>query len=143
MSTERSNSLGVLRYAVENRKQVRAVIRSLPRVFCPHIIGIRGLHWHAVVWQFDGYSSIGDLPNWRRFEIDEIKNLEVVDGPWHRGFKRTRDPKRFEFDAVDAIADVEHLGNVRAVSSGLLSWTGDPPRCDLPNFERRGAFAPF
>lgn len=122
MSTALEQKARTLMYAVENKKQVRAVIRGLPRVFCPHILGTKGPRWHAVVWQFGGYSSIGDLPNWRRFELAEIMDIEVVDGPWYRGFRRTRDPRKFEFDAVEAIADAEHLGNVRPISSSFLSW---------------------
>jgi hypothetical protein len=126
MSTAKLKELGTLRYAVENRKQVRAVIRGLPRVFCPHILGTRGSHWQTVVWQFGGYSSIGDLPNWRRFGLEEIANIEVLDGPWHRGFRRTRDPRKFEFDAVEAIADAEYLGNIRPVASSFLVWANWP-----------------
>jgi predicted DNA-binding transcriptional regulator YafY len=126
MSTVQERKIGTLRYAVENRKQVRAVIRGLSRVFCPHILGLRDSHWHAIVWQFDGYSTIGDLPNWRRFELDEIADIEVIAGPWHRGFKRTKDPQKFEFDAVDSIADTQYLGNIRPVTSSFLNWANWP-----------------
>jgi hypothetical protein len=122
MNTVQERKIGALRQAVENRKQVRAVIRGLPRVFCPHILGSLGARWYAIVWQFDGYSTHGDLPNWRRFELDEIANIEVIDGPWHRGFRRTKDPVKFEFDSVDAMADTGFLGNIRPVTSGLLGW---------------------
>jgi hypothetical protein len=70
----------------------------------------------VVAWQFEGFSTAGDLPNWRRFELDEITSMKLADGPWQRGFKRSRGPKKFEFDQVDAIADPEHLGDIRAVA---------------------------
>jgi hypothetical protein len=115
----------LLRYAIENSKQVSAVVRNLPRVFCPHILGTRHLHYSIVAWQFEGLSTIGDLPNWRRFDLDEITSMELADGPWHRGFKRTRGPKKFEFERVDAIADPGQLGDIRVVSPRFS--LDDPP----------------
>jgi predicted DNA-binding transcriptional regulator YafY len=123
MRTVQEGIIGPLRYAIENRKQVSAVIRNLPRVFCPHILGTKGLRWHIVAWQFDGFSTMGDLPNWRRFEVDQITNLQIVDGQWHRGFSRTAGPRKFAFDLVEAIADSEYLGNIRVVAPSLLGWT--------------------
>jgi hypothetical protein len=70
----------------------------------------------VVAWQFDGFSTIGDLPNWRRFELDEITNMEIADGPWQRGIRRLRGPRKFEFDRVEAIADPGHVGDLRVVS---------------------------
>jgi hypothetical protein len=116
MPMTQDEKIVLLRYAIENSKQVSAVVRNLPRVFCPHILGTRQLHYSIVAWQFEGPSTIGDLPNWRRFDLDEITCMELVDGLWHRGFKRTRGPKKFEFERVDAIADPGQLGDIRVVS---------------------------
>jgi hypothetical protein len=116
MRTSHDEKIRLLRYAVENSKQVSAVIRDLPRVFCPHILGTVNQRYAIAVWQFDGYSTIGDLPNWRRFGLEEISSIQVIDGPWHRGFIRSRGPKKFAFDLVDAIVDSEHLGHIRVVA---------------------------
>jgi hypothetical protein len=116
MPMTQDEKIGLLQHAIESSKQVRAVVRNLPRVFWPHILGYRNLRCSVVAWQFDGFSTIGDLPNWRRFDLDEITSMDLADGPWHRGFKRSRGPKKFEFDRVDASADPEHLGDLRVVS---------------------------
>jgi hypothetical protein len=117
-----SDKISLLRYAIENSKPVSAVIRDLPRVFCPHILGTTNQRCSIVAWQFDGYSTIGDLPNWRRFDLDEISSMQVIEGPWHQGFKRSHHTKKFEFDEVDAIADSEHLGTISAVSPIDQRW---------------------
>jgi len=114
---------GLLRYAIENSKQVRAVVRNLPRVFCPQILGTMNLSWSVVAWQFDGFSTVGDLPNWRRFDLADITSAELAYGPWHRGFRRSRGPLKFEFDLVYVIADPEHLGDIHAVSRGFIART--------------------
>jgi hypothetical protein len=106
----------LLRDAIVNSKQVRAVVRKLQRVFCPHILGTMNQSYSVVAWQFGGFSTIGDLPNWRRFGLDEITSMQFVDGPWQRGIRRLRGPRKFEFDQVDAIAGPGHLGDVRVVS---------------------------
>jgi hypothetical protein len=117
-----NDKISMLRHAIENSKPVRAVIRDLSRVFCPHILGTMNERRSIVAWQFDGYSTIGDLPNWRRFDLDEISSMQVIDGPWHQGFKRSHHTKKFEFDSVDAIADSEHLGTISAVSPIDQRW---------------------
>jgi hypothetical protein len=117
MGMSQDEKAGLLRYAIENSKQVSAVIRNLPRFFCPHILGTIRRRYSIVAWQFDGYSTMGDLPHWRRFDLDEISSMRVIDGPWHRGFGRSRGQKKFEFDQVEAIAGPEHLGAIRVVSS--------------------------
>jgi len=63
----------LLRYAIENSKQVSTVIRNLTRVFCPHILGTRQMRYFVVAWQFDGYSTIGTLPDWRVFGLEEYR----------------------------------------------------------------------
>ena len=77
--------IALLRDAIENTKQVRAIARNLPRVFCPHILGTINGHWCVVVWQFGGYSNTGDLPNWRCFALRQLDQIQVRDGPWHPG----------------------------------------------------------
>jgi hypothetical protein len=116
MPMTQDEKIVLLRYAIENSKQVSAVVRELPRVFCPHILGTMNLRCSVVAWQFEGLSTAGDLPNWRRFELDDITSMELVDGPWHQGFRRLRGPRKFDFDRVDAIADPGHLGYLRVVS---------------------------
>jgi len=113
------NKIALLRDAIENAKQVKATARNLPRIFCPHILGQRNGYWYVVAWQFDGYSSAGDLPNWRCFEVDGMEEIEILDGPWHRGFLRSNRHKIFPMDRVDTIAGSAHIGHVRVQEPGL------------------------
>ena len=115
----RDSKVALLRDAIENTKQIQATARDLPRVFCPHILGTRNGHWYVVVWQFEGYSNSGDLPNWRCFRLDELNELQVRDGPWHSGLLRRRRRRIFPIDRVDTIADPDHIGYIGAQKSGL------------------------
>jgi hypothetical protein len=111
----------LLRHAIENAMQARATVRDLTRIFCPHILGKKNGCWCTAVWQFGGYSTIGNLPNWRCFELAEFTSIEIRHGQWHRGFRRRR-PEEFAFDLVDTIAGAEHCGDIRAVSPGFVSF---------------------
>jgi len=115
----RDSKIALLRNAIENTKQIQAIARDLPRVFCPHILGTRNGHWYVVVWQFEGCSNSGDLPNWRYFGLDELSEIQVRDGPWHSGLLRRRRRRRFTMDRVDSIADPDHIGYIGVQRSGF------------------------
>ncbi len=111
--------IALLRDAIENTKQVQAIARDLPRVFCPHILGTMNGHWCVVGWQFEGYSNTGDLPNWRCFALGELDKIEVRDGPWHPGSLRRRRRRTFPIDHVDTIADPDHIGDIDVQKRGF------------------------
>jgi hypothetical protein len=116
-----SAEVELLRTAIENAKPVSAVARNLQRIFCPHILGTKNGRWCAAVWQFGGYSTMGNLPDWRYFDLADLQSMQIIDGPWHRGFRRSR-PEEFAFDLVDTMADTERSGNIRVVSRGFRGF---------------------
>jgi hypothetical protein len=108
MPMTQDEKICVLRYAIENSKQVSAVVRNLPRVFCPHILGTRNLCGSVVAWQFAGLSTAGDLPNWRR------RGLPVSHQQTHIEIKAKLAAARISIeDAADKAwqADDEELSN--------------------------------
>ena len=145
----RDHKIVLLRDAIENTKQIKAIARDLPRTFCPHILGTLNGHWYVVVWQFEGYSNSGDLPNWRRFGLDELSEIEVRDGPWHPGVRRRRRHRTFPIDHVDTIADPNHIGDISVQKSGsslsrmffrlAAKWLGRLPPKTRPSLLSREA----
>ena len=115
----RDSKITLLRDAIESTKQIQAIVRVLPRIFCPHILGTMNGHWYVVVWQFEGYSNAGDLPNWRCFRLDELHEIQVRVGPWHPGLLRRRRRRAFPIDHVDTIADPDHIGHIDVQKSGF------------------------
>ena len=115
----RNGKIALLRDAIENTRQMQAMARELPRVFCPHILGTMNGHWYVVVWQFEGYSNTGDLPNWRLFALDELDEIQVREGPWHSGSRRRRRRRTFPIDRIDTMADPHHVGNIGIRESRL------------------------
>ena len=87
------NNLGLLtthellREAVLGRRQVRAVYRGLPRLFCPHVLGTKGDRLHCLAYQFAGESASGPVvpgspDNWRCFVVDDLSEVAIQKGPW-------------------------------------------------------------
>jgi hypothetical protein len=77
----------LLREAILERRQVTAVYRGLPREFCPHILGTKGDKQHCLGYQFGGLSTCGAIVpgsanNWRCFDVDELSQVALRDGPW-------------------------------------------------------------
>jgi len=119
MQDTNRRKIRLLRYAIKNTKQVKAIYRKLSRVFCPHILGMANGHWHVVVWQFEGYSNSGDLPNWRCFALDGLEDMRVRNGPWQRGSVGRSRRKKFPIDRIDTIADPDHIGDIGVEEGGF------------------------
>ena len=79
------DSYGLVRRAIEQRRQVEALFEGRPRRFCPHAIGSRAGEQRALVFQVGGYSSRGLPPegDWRCLAIDRLTEVTLRDGPWH------------------------------------------------------------
>lgn len=78
--------MGLIRGALEN-KVVRLVYRYLDDVSAEklQVRHVQPIRWefgkfdklHVVVWDLDRY-------DWRRYAVDNIMSLEVLDRPWPR-----------------------------------------------------------
>ena len=76
----------LIKQAILGRKQVHANYKGNSRQMCPHVIGWKNGKARALFYQFGGYSSSGNLPQWRCMDLDELTNVSVVAGPWHTGY---------------------------------------------------------
>jgi hypothetical protein len=82
-------SYALIRYAIQEKKIVRAIYQGLYCEMCPHAIGVRNGKQYALFYQFGGRSSSGSIQpgrskdNWKCIDIDELSEVTIEDGPWH------------------------------------------------------------
>lgn len=82
--------LDLLRSSINERKQVFGSYQGHEREFCFHILGVKDCgdgheKWHVLGWQFGGTSESGRIPSWRCVALEDLTNVSLVDGIWHRG----------------------------------------------------------
>jgi hypothetical protein len=92
--------------AIEKKRLMRFKYQDKERIIEPHDYGIqKGIH-RLLSWQVGGQSS-GKLPGWRWFDVDDMKDLEVLDKTfpgnrevtgahhrWDEVFIRVRSPEK-------------------------------------------------
>lgn len=107
----------LLETAIVGHKQVVGACQGQWREFCPHLLGTRDGRWRTLVWQFAGGSQHGLPPegDWRCFDISDMANLELRDGPWHRGWVTGRGEQRC-VGVVQVAVDQEHAAQIRHTS---------------------------
>lgn len=90
--------------AVKAKKLLSFTYSGLPRVIEPHVYGIHDGIAQLLAYQIRGSSSTGALPNWRRFKLDSIQNLRILD----EGFPGRRSypfGKHSRWDQVIAVVE--------------------------------------
>jgi len=65
--------------AIKEKKVLSFTYSGYPRVVEPHIFGIDGGAQQLLGYQIRGSSKSGRaLPEWRRFSISEMRNLQIL-----------------------------------------------------------------
>lgn len=121
--------IGLIRAAISDLKQITCDYKGHHRVCCPHILGTMRGQLASRVWQFSGGSSSpDDLPMWRNLYVDDVTNVALRDGEWHRGWMTGRRP-HLGFDSIDAVVAEAHAAEIRQTSTPRIPglWT---PRQD-------------
>jgi len=92
-----SLSYQMIRDAMEARQQVHATYGGFHRELSVHEIGLGpNGNDQIMAYQFGGESSKGpviDQPEesrWRCFDVGQLSDLVIVDGPWHTAVNRGR-----------------------------------------------------
>lgn len=77
----------VLSRAIVEERRVRLCYHGHQRVVCPHVLGWKNDRPTVLVYQLDGTTSTGALPQqpqkrWRSMLLDDIEDPVITDGCW-------------------------------------------------------------
>ncbi len=64
--------------AIDDRFLVQFFYKGHLRIVEPHVLGVKDGRLHVLTYQVGGTSSSGSLPDWRRFFVDELSELQVT-----------------------------------------------------------------
>jgi hypothetical protein len=106
----------LMRRAIVDRRPVYALYRGRPRIFCPYQLGAKGASTHVLVWQYDGESPSGILPQWRCFDLARLSFIRLLTDPWVEAPEPTTEPS-----CIDLLtASVEGHEWTRAYVTGRI-----------------------
>ncbi|MNE02403.1 hypothetical protein D3C80_948770 [compost metagenome] len=82
------NNYELIKYAIQNKKQVTAVYAGHYREMCPHALGTKNGKQQALFFQFGGESSKGKIDstspfNWRCLRLVDLEDVQIRDGEWY------------------------------------------------------------
>jgi hypothetical protein len=85
-----------LRAAIIHRRPVAAHYQGRSRLLCPHRLGWnRHRRLRVLCYQYGGDSEtglqpVGDPDNWRCLAVENLSQVELLDGPWHTAANYSR-----------------------------------------------------
>ena len=65
--------------AIAKRRRLKFRYNGLPRFGEPHVLGVSRGSVQLLFYQTGGATSSGGLPQWRRFHVDRMSDLNVED----------------------------------------------------------------
>ena len=65
--------------AMQSKRLISFTYSGLPRIVEPHIYGINEGLPQILGYQVRGRSSRGSVPDWRRFKLNAISDLKILD----------------------------------------------------------------
>ncbi len=85
----------LIRVAIQRKQHVIATYNGYSRELCPHVLGYKNGALQCLFYQFGGHSSSGSITpgspaNWRCMPLANLKDIRVVDGPWHTAANHSR-----------------------------------------------------
>lgn len=83
----------LIKYAIQNKKQISAMYQGHYREMCPHALGIKeGQRQQVLCYQFGGNSSQGAISEgvWRCMRLDHLTDIQCKEGPWFTGNNHSR-----------------------------------------------------
>jgi hypothetical protein len=117
-----------IRWAIESRQFVAFTYNGVRRLAEPHIYGTKAGKRQILTWQIGGQSLSGGLPNWRRYDLDKVSDLRVIDEPFQSRRSvpvGSRDGFDFVFAAVEPIAPPD-TAEAEAADAGDVEAVGAP-----------------
>ena len=99
-----------VRAAIIHRRPIAAFYRGRRRLLCPHLLGRNRLRRVQVLcYQYGGDSETGLKPagssdNWRCLAVENLSQVELLDGPWQTAENRSRPQNCIEEVELDVDA---------------------------------------
>jgi len=85
-----------VRAAIIHRRPIAALYRGRRRLLCPHLLGSnRQRRLQVLCYQYGGDSEsglelVGAPDNWRCLAVENLSQLELLDGPWQTAANPSR-----------------------------------------------------
>jgi len=96
-----------IRAAIVHRRPIAALYRGRRRLLCPHLLGWnRRGRLRVLCYQHGGDSETGLQPNapsenWRCLAVENLSQVELLDGPWHTADNHSRPQTSIEDVELD------------------------------------------
>jgi hypothetical protein len=87
-----------LRFAIANKRLIRFIYNSKPRIAEPHDYGLKGASPKLLVFQVSGEST-SFTRGWKLLDVAKIEDLVVLDRPF-RGSRTKTDQHHMQWDEV-------------------------------------------
>lgn len=105
MSVIDYNVDNAIRTAIANRNIIDFSYHGHDRIAEPCVYGIHNGRRQVLVYQIGGHSSSGNLPNWRRINVDEISSIQIRSQTF-RGHRAYPSGKHSSFDEILAVVEI-------------------------------------
>ena len=92
----------LIRKAISQKRLLRFSYGGRVRVAEPHVYGTISGRKQLLTYQIAGESSSGDLPNWRRVELDGMRDLQILEDRFS-GPRPTGLGEHSQFDVILAV----------------------------------------
>lgn len=85
-----------VRSAIVHRRPITALYRERRRLLCPHLLGWnKTRRLQVLCYQYGGDSQSGLRPagasdNWRCLAVENLSDVELLDGPWQTAENHSR-----------------------------------------------------
>ena len=96
-----------IRSAIVHRRPIAALYRGRRRLLCPHLLGWnKQRRLQVLCYQYGGDSESGLEPagapdNWRCLAVENLTQVELLDGPWQTAENHSRPQTCIEDLALD------------------------------------------
>jgi hypothetical protein len=106
-----------VRSAIIHRRPIAAFYRGRTRLLCPHLLGWnRQRRLQVLCYQYGGDSETGLKPagasdNWRCLAVENLTNVELIDGTWQTAENHSRPQNCIDQVELDVDDYPEPLSN--------------------------------
>jgi hypothetical protein len=94
----------LIRAAILQKRLIAFDYQGLPRIAEPHVYGRHDGRDQVLVYQVGGESRSGGIPNWRRVDLGQIADLQLLDERFP-GQRAAPSGKHSEWDEIYLIVE--------------------------------------